>query len=84
MWIDYGEYKNGIFGRCEEKIRRMKIIRKRIIGVIFAKQNKPEEHRPWAIINVNEPQYPQYIKVIRRRGEERKKIVERAKTHIEL
>ena len=28
------------------------------------KQNKPEEHRLWAIINVKEPQYPQYIKVI--------------------
>ena len=34
-------------------------------GVIFAKQNEPEEHKPWAIINVKEPQYPQYINVIK-------------------
>ena len=29
--------------------------------MIFAKQNKPEEHKPRAIINVKEPQYPQII-----------------------
>ena len=33
--------------------------------VIFAIQNKYEKHKPWAIINVNEPQYPQYIGVIK-------------------
>ena len=26
-------------------------------------KNKPEERKPWAIINVNEPQFPQYTRV---------------------
>ena len=27
-------------------------------------QHNPEEHKPWAIIKVKDPQYPQYISVI--------------------
>ena len=30
-----------------------------------SKQNRPEKHKPWAIIKVKEPRYPQYVNVIK-------------------
>ena len=52
-----------------EYFRSVKYTVKIWYSVELSPMNKPEEHKPWAIINVKEPQYPQYITniIIKRR-----------------